>query len=234
MAKGNAVVWPTCIPIILTGTTGFVGTEVLHQALQHPSITSVVVLSRKQLPDSITTDPKVTVKIVDDFLSYPDSLLQDIIGAEACIWTLGLPYHSDLAFYRRVNVDYTLAAVTAFTESLTPGLEKPLRFIYCSGAAAVRDQEKPLWLMPQTRKIRGQVENELLVHAGKNVGKVEVYILRPAMILSKGWSLGWLLFGMTPSIAVDTLSRVMLDLAVNGGRAGRIVENSEMNAWDKT
>jgi hypothetical protein len=51
-------------------------------------------------------------------------------------------------------VDYTLAAVTAFTESLTPGLEKPLRFIYCSGAAAVRDQEKPLWLMPQTRKIR--------------------------------------------------------------------------------
>jgi hypothetical protein len=54
------------------------------------------------------------------------------------------------------------------------------------------------------------------------------------MILSKGWSLGWLLFGMTLSIAVDTLSRVMLDLAVNGGRAGRIVENSEMNAWDKT
>lgn len=68
--------------------------------------------------------------------------------------TLGLPYHSDIAFYRRVNVEYTLAAVTAFTESLTLSLEKPLRFIYCSGAAAVRDQEKPLWLMPQTRKIR--------------------------------------------------------------------------------
>lgn len=57
------------------------------------------------------------------------------------------------------------------------------------------------------------------------------------MIFSKGWSLGWLLSGMTPSIAVDTLSRVMLDLAVNGGRVGRVgrvVENKEMNAWDKT
>jgi hypothetical protein len=74
----------------------------------------------------------------------------------SCIWyrTLGLPHHSDMNIYRRVNVDYTLAAVKAFTEYLTPGLGKPLRFIYCSGAAAVRDQEKPLWLMPQTRRIR--------------------------------------------------------------------------------
>ncbi|KAL4819009.1 hypothetical protein BDW67DRAFT_182570 [Aspergillus spinulosporus] len=220
--------------IILTGTTGFVGSEVLQQALQHPSITSIVVLSRKKLPSSVATNPKVTVKILGDFLSYPDSLLQDLTGAEACIWTLGLPYHSDIVFYRRVNVDYTLAAVTAFTESLTPGLEKPLRFIYCSGAAAVRDQEKPLWLMPQTRRIRGQVENELLEYAEKKVGKVEVYILRPAMILSKSWSLGWLLYGMAPSIAVDMLSRVMLDLAVGGGRTGRVLENREMNAWDKT
>ncbi|KAL4735748.1 hypothetical protein BDV11DRAFT_28147 [Aspergillus similis] len=219
--------------IILAGTTGFVGTEVLHQALQNPSITSIVVLSRKQLPDSVATNPKVTVEIVDEFLSYPDSLLQDLTGAEACIWTLGLPYHSDIAFYRRVNLDYTLAAVKAFTEFLTPGLEKPLRFIYCSGAAAVRDQEKPLWLMPQIRRIRGQVENELLEYAGKKVDKIDVYILRPAMILSKGWSLGRLLFGVMPSIAVDTLGRVMLDLAIDGGKSGKVLENSEMNAWDK-
>ncbi|KAL4749395.1 hypothetical protein BDW72DRAFT_194930 [Aspergillus terricola var. indicus] len=220
--------------LILTGTTGFVGTEVLHQALQNPSFTSIVVLSRRQLPNSVATNPKITVKIVDDFLSYPDSLLHDLTGAEACIWTLGVPHHSDIAFYRRVNVDYTLAAVTAFTESLTPGLEKPLRFIYCSGAAAVRDPEKSLWLMPQTRRIRGQVENELLKYAEKKADKVEVYILRPAIILSKGWSLGWLLLGMTPSISVDTLGRVMLNLAVDGGKTGKVLENREMNAWDKT
>ena len=51
-----------------------------------PSITSIVVLSRKKLPSSVATNPKVTVKILGDFLSYPDSLLQDLTGAEACIW----------------------------------------------------------------------------------------------------------------------------------------------------
>ncbi|KAL4997733.1 hypothetical protein BDV10DRAFT_83156 [Aspergillus recurvatus] len=221
--------------IILVGTTGFVGTEVVHRALQNPSITSIVVLSRRQLPDSVTADTKVTVKIIEDFLSYPDSLLHDLAGAEACIWTLGVPYHSDMAFYRKVNVDYTLAAVTAFTEYLTAGVEKPLRFIYCSGAAAVRDQQRPLWLMPQVRRIRGQTENELLKYAEDNAGRAEIYILRPAMILSKGWSFGWLLFGMAPSIAVDTLGRVMLDIAISGGKEGeRVLENREIKAWSRT
>ncbi|KAL4862242.1 hypothetical protein BDV12DRAFT_207346 [Aspergillus spectabilis] len=218
--------------VILTGTTGFVGTEVLHQALQNPSITSIVVLSRKPLPEFVTTNPKATVRVVDDFISYPEPLLHDLAGAEACIWALGLPYHSDMDIYRRVNVEYTLAAVKAFTEYLTPGLGNPLRFIYCSGAAAVRDQEKPLWLMPQMRRIRGQTENELLEYADEKAGKVEIYILRPAMIISKNWSLGWLVFGLAPSIGVDVLGRVMLDISVNGGRGQmRVMGNREINAW---
>jgi hypothetical protein len=72
--------------IILTGTTGFVGTEVLAQALANPHITSLIVLSRKPLPESITANQKVTVKVLDDFLTYPDSLLDELAGAEGCIW----------------------------------------------------------------------------------------------------------------------------------------------------
>jgi uncharacterized protein YbjT (DUF2867 family) len=78
--------------IILTGTTGFVGTEVLAQALASPHITSLIVLSRKPLPESITANEKVTVKILDDFLTYPDSLLNELEGAEGCIWYVY--YHS--------------------------------------------------------------------------------------------------------------------------------------------
>lgn len=72
--------------IILAGSTGFIGHEILEQCLQNSSITSIVVLSRRDLPSSVAKNPDLKVKIVEDFLSYPDSLLQDIKGAEACIW----------------------------------------------------------------------------------------------------------------------------------------------------
>ena len=74
--------------IILTGCTGFIGREILEQCLQNTSITSIIALSRRELPPSVTSNPKLKVVIVKDFLSYPDSLLQDIRGAEACIWYL--------------------------------------------------------------------------------------------------------------------------------------------------
>jgi nucleoside-diphosphate-sugar epimerase len=69
--------------LILTGTSGFIGSEVLSQALRHPSITSIVALSRKPIPNS---DPKLKIVIVDDFEHYSPSVLSDLSGAEACIW----------------------------------------------------------------------------------------------------------------------------------------------------
>ena len=72
--------------IILAGSTGFIGREVLTQCLQNPSITSITALSRRELPPSASDNAKVKVVIMDDYLSYPDNVLQDIQGAEACIW----------------------------------------------------------------------------------------------------------------------------------------------------
>jgi hypothetical protein len=72
--------------VILSGATGFIGREVLAQALAHPSITSLVCLSRRALPESVTTNPKVNVIIVSDFTSYPPETLAQLEGAEACIW----------------------------------------------------------------------------------------------------------------------------------------------------
>jgi hypothetical protein len=69
--------------LILTGTSGFIGSEVLSQALRHPSITSIVALSRKPIPNS---DPNLKVVIVDDFENYSPSVLSELSGAEACIW----------------------------------------------------------------------------------------------------------------------------------------------------
>lgn len=71
---------------VLTGCTGFVGGEVLSQCLRNPSITSVVALSRRNLPEALTKDPKLNVVLMKDFNSYPDSVLQEVKGADACIW----------------------------------------------------------------------------------------------------------------------------------------------------
>lgn len=72
--------------IILTGTTGFVGGEVLRQCLLSPRITSIVALVRREMPDQSDAKLKQVIMKDDDFLSYPTSLKKDIEGAEGCIW----------------------------------------------------------------------------------------------------------------------------------------------------
>lgn len=68
--------------VILLGSTGFIGKEVLDQCLKTPAITSIIALSRRDLP----ANPKLTVVIMEDFKFYPDSVLEQLKGADACIW----------------------------------------------------------------------------------------------------------------------------------------------------
>ena len=70
--------------VVLTGTTGFVGTEVMTQCLSQPAITSIVALSRRPI-DSVT-HPKLKVVILEDFTVYGEDVLKELEGAEACIW----------------------------------------------------------------------------------------------------------------------------------------------------
>jgi uncharacterized protein YbjT (DUF2867 family) len=72
--------------VILSGATGFIGSEALRQCLKSSSITSVVVLSRRNLEDSVTSNPKLKVIIMNDFTAYPETVLKELAGAEACIW----------------------------------------------------------------------------------------------------------------------------------------------------
>lgn len=143
--------------IILAGTTGFVGKEVLSQCLSHPSITSIVILTRRDLTLP-TPDPKVQIYRMqdDDFLSYSNPQLTAALrGARACIWTLGvLPSRaSDAQAIRRVTVDFTEQAAQAFTRNCS-GRGSRFRFVYLSGALAERDQSKSLWFAGPYRRVR--------------------------------------------------------------------------------
>lgn len=72
--------------LILTGSTGFIGREVLTQALSHPSITSIVALTRHPIPAPFASNPKVKNVLVDDFLTYTPSVLEQLEGSGGCIW----------------------------------------------------------------------------------------------------------------------------------------------------
>jgi thioester reductase-like protein len=71
---------------VLTGCTGFIEGEVLYQCLRNPSITSVVALTRRKLPESLTSNPKLKEVIMKDFNVYPESVLNELSGADVCIW----------------------------------------------------------------------------------------------------------------------------------------------------
>jgi len=59
-----------------------------------------------------------------------------------------------MAERRAVEIDYPLAAVTAFAALIALPLGKRFRFLYLSGMIAERDQMKRLWYMQDARWLK--------------------------------------------------------------------------------
>lgn len=159
--------------LIVAGATGFVGTEVVRQALSHPAVTSVVALARRATPVPANVGPDANVSklkstICDDFDNYSESVKADLAGADACIWYYNppRPHNHYLGIY--ANFLARLIAITPSKSRAMPfeqvekicldytanGLRtmaaignKPFRFIYTSGAKANRDQTVRPWIM---------------------------------------------------------------------------------------
>jgi uncharacterized protein YbjT (DUF2867 family) len=77
--------------LIVAGSTGFVATEVLRQALSDPKITSIVALARRVTAIPQNTGPsanaaKLKSVVCEDFGNYSESVKQELTGADACIW----------------------------------------------------------------------------------------------------------------------------------------------------
>lgn len=72
--------------LVLAGSTGLVGYEVLLQCLAHPRITSVVTLTRRELPSSLPQSEKPKSMIVSYFTNYSEEVMRELQSAEACIW----------------------------------------------------------------------------------------------------------------------------------------------------
>lgn len=78
--------------LILTGATGLVGSAVLSHMLSLPpgQIDRISILTRRPVPMA-EGHQHVNVIIHNDFSNYPQELLEQLKGADGCVWAIGTP-----------------------------------------------------------------------------------------------------------------------------------------------
>ncbi|CRG89505.1 hypothetical protein PISL3812_06541 [Talaromyces islandicus] len=212
--------------LIVAGATGFVGSEVVRQALRNPAVTSVAVIARKAFPVPANEDSsKLRSFVLNDWTSaYPEPLQEHIKGADACIWSLAVtPSQSrsmDFAEVTTICHDYTINGI----QNMIKVVNKPFRFIYVSGILTERDQNKVLPYMGEYRHLRGRTENCLLDIAKEHSPNVQVTVTKPGAIDAPGVketsdamlkSL-FSMFGYYPRVHVSELAAAMIDQCQNG------------------
>jgi len=75
--------------LILTGATGLVGSAALQHMLALETVTKVSILSRRPVAMA-EGHPKVNTIIHKDFSTYPPEILEQLKGAEGCVWAQGI------------------------------------------------------------------------------------------------------------------------------------------------
>ncbi|KAH8647602.1 hypothetical protein BGZ60DRAFT_391177 [Tricladium varicosporioides] len=211
--------------LILAGTSGFIGQEVLSQALSNSCITSIVALSRRPLTGPNADDSRLTNIILEDFTAYTPEVISQLKGADGCVWTLGAK-STDAEVVRRVSLEYVMSAAKAFS-GVAKEEGKTFRFALTSGIVTVRDQKKNIWLYPEARKLGGEAETTLLDFAKQNEKSFEAYIARPAGVRAKdGMNLDCVV-GTSYSIKVDELAASLIDAVVTGNEK-RTWENKDL------
>jgi uncharacterized protein YbjT (DUF2867 family) len=71
--------------LLLSGATGRIGAQVLGHVLQNSSISSVIVLSRRPLPE-LARHNRLEIVVIEDFTQYSDEVITKLSGADGCLW----------------------------------------------------------------------------------------------------------------------------------------------------
>jgi uncharacterized protein YbjT (DUF2867 family) len=153
------------IKAIVFGATGMVGEGVLHVALNHPDVESVLVVGRKSCGVS---HPKLLEIIHGDFFNYTPVETQ-LAGCNACYFCLGV---SSIGMtekdYTRITHDLTMAAARALSR-----LNPDMTFCYVSGMGTDGTEKgRSMWA-----RVKGRTENDL-----QKLPFRGVYLFRPGFI----------------------------------------------------
>ncbi|KAK1532038.1 uncharacterized protein CCOS01_04021, partial [Colletotrichum costaricense] len=128
------------IKLIITGASGFVGTELLKQSLRIPTIKTVIALTRKPLviqaeSRSDADHSKLRNIVVEGYDQYSVETKAEFATANTYI-------------YLRAMLE-ARSSLTAKTKNLTP-----FRFIYISSTKTERDQSKTPSFKPEYSLLR--------------------------------------------------------------------------------
>jgi hypothetical protein len=213
--------------LLITGATGTIGSAILRHCLQNPSITSITALSRRALPQDISS-PKLSTIIVSDFADYDAALLSQIVSADGAIWAMGTTDAN-----REVNVIYPHAFFTSFLDARKDSEYRHQRFRYIrvNGAFTESDQNRSLWFFSESRKLHGMSEARTLELGEQYRDECQTFVVKPGGVATQGvWALECIgkAFGNGAVIGAETLGAFVADLMVHGEEEEGAISNERM------
>ncbi|MFH0990856.1 MAG: epimerase [bacterium] len=154
----------TIKPIIF-GASGMVGEGVLHVALQHPKVESVLVVGRRTCDRK---HEKLKEVLHQDFFNYT-MIEENLKGYNACFFCLGVTsIGKNEEEYTRLTYDLTMQAASTLSR-LNPGMT----FCYVSGTGTDSSEHgRSMWA-----RVKGRTENHLTTLSFR-----AIYLFRPGFI----------------------------------------------------
>ena len=207
---------------MLLGATGLVGSACLRRLLDDPVFTRVVTLTRRPLPNGVTS-PKLEARVGD--LEHLETMV-DAFVASRVICALGTTIRVAGSQQRFRVVDYEIPLAAARLARA----QGASHFLLVSAIGA--DPRSRVFYS----RVKGELEREL---AG--IGFPSLTIVRPALLLGdrKEFRLGerlaqlfsWVPLGPYTAIHADDVASALVRIAKEEPRGIRIVESSEMRRW---
>lgn len=215
--------------IILFGASGMIGQGVLRECLLDDSVTEVVAVGRTPTGK---THAKLKELAHKDFLDFT-TIADQLTGFDACFWCLGITSAGMTeADYRRITVDYAMAAARVLAER-----NPQMTFVFVSGIGTdPTGKSRTMWA-----RVKGEAENAVAALPFK-----ATYMFRPGYIqpmhgiVSKTAAyrafyavLGWMypvLSRLFPTQATTTerLGKAMIRVG-REGYAKHVVVTADMN-----
>ncbi|KAK5635647.1 hypothetical protein RRF57_011359 [Xylaria bambusicola] len=195
----------TNMKLIIAGSTGFLATELIRQALVHPGVTSVIALGRRE-----ASSYAKTLRIIPTTSNWKwqKPMLVSVSWEEVC----------------KISRDYAVIAIETISQLRRDKPNSKFRFVYVSGHTATRDPSKKPLILPDYSVMRGEAETLILKRAQESNGSIEACIAKPGLIDDpkdpRFWTraaknFGRMLFGI-PKVEVREIAATLIDQVVNG------------------
>ena len=214
------------INAIVFGASGMVGEGVLHEALKHQDVDSVLVVGRRSCN---VKHQKLREVLHTNFFDY-SAMERTLAGYNACYFCLGVTsLGKDEGEYIRLTYDLTMKAAAILSK-----LNPQMTFCYVSGAGTDSTEKgKSMWA-----RVKGKTENDLMKLPFKSVFAFRPGFIRPTKGLNNEFKAAKIMGVFYPVLKVlfrkyvctlEDLGLAMIDVTETG-YSKRILECDDIAA----